>query len=362
MHNNRNVRWIWRGLLLPASLLTLISPANAQHYTQANLNSNFDAAAKTDPNLVNAWGMSRSSTSPWWISDNGTGLSTLYDGTGAAAALVVTVPGSPTGTIYNGSTDFELTPTHPARFLFAAEDGSISGWSPAVSQTAAVVMVSTPGAIYKGLAMATLGGKRYLYAADFHNGRIDVFDSTFQKVSHAPGEGSDDDIIRFPGTLRGYAPFNIQNLGGTLFVAYAKQDDEQKDEVAGPGLGLVAAFTPAGRLIRVFEHVPGLNAPWGLALAPGDFGTLSHHLLVGQFGSGEILAFNIMTGKYAGKLLNADNNPIVIEGLWGISFGSGGNSGAFNALYYAAGPSNETYGLFGMLTPVTTDLIQGNGN
>jgi uncharacterized protein (TIGR03118 family) len=165
------------------------------------------------------------------------------------------------------------------------------------------------------------------------------------------------------GKPRGFAPFNIQNIGGTLFVAFAKQDAAKHDEVAGPGLGLIGAFTPTGKLIRWFEHVDGLNAPWGMAIAPSDFGTFSHHLLVGQFGSGEILAFNLESGEFAGKLLQPGGEPISIDGLWGIGFGAGNtNSGPQTTLFFAAGPTDESNGLFGNLTAVTTDLVQGNGN
>jgi uncharacterized protein (TIGR03118 family) len=363
MNVTRTRRTFWLGAVLSASAVTFVMPLHAQHYVRTDLVADLpNHAEKADAHLVNAWGLSRSSTSPWWVSNNGTGTSTLYDGSGTAATLVVTVPGSPTGTIYNGSADFLLGPGQPARFLFASEDGTISGWNSAASPGSAMVKVTTPGAIYKGLAMATVGGKNYLYATDFHNGRIDVFDASFQKVSSDDDNGGEDDLFRFRGNLRGFAAFGIQNIGGNLFITFAKQDNDKEDDVHGAGLGFVAAFSPQGRLLRSFEHVDALNAPWGLALAPGDFGSFSHHLLVGQFGSGEILAYNIETGRFAGKLLAADGKPITIDGLWGLGFGNGGNAGAFNSLYFAAGPGDEKSGLFGVLKPVATDLIQGNGN
>jgi uncharacterized protein (TIGR03118 family) len=343
--------------MLCASLLT--GTAYAQHYTQTNLVSNVgSAAAKPDTNLVNGWGLSRSSTSPWWVSDNGSNRSTLYDGAGNINSRVVTVPGGPTGTVFNGTQDFQLAAGRPAAFLFASEDGTISGWNPNVDADNAVVMATTPGAIYKGLAIASVNGANYLYAADFHDGRIDVFDNAFHRLSDSAITG-----FRLRGRARGLSPFNIQNIGGNLFVTYAQPDADREDDMPGEGLGLVAAFSPDGELLRVFEHVVELNAPWGLALAPGDFGSFSHHLLVGQFGSGQIAVFDLLTGRFAGLLLDSGGLPIQIDGLWGLGFGGGGSgNGPANALFFSAGPNGESNGLFGMLAPVAADLTQGNGN
>jgi len=210
-----------------------------------------------------------------------------------------------------------------------------------------------------------VNGSPRLYATDFHNGRVDVFDSTFQPVKTGKGKGDDesDDNGFFSGKPRGFAPFNIQNIGDTLYVAFAKQDAAKHDEVDGPGLGLIGAFTPTGKLIRWFDRVNDLNAPWGIAMAPSEFGAFSHYLLVGQFGSGEILAFNPASGEFAGKLLTPGGQPVTIDGLWGIGFGSGApNSGPLNTLFFAAGPDGESNGLFGSLTPVAADLVQGNSN
>jgi uncharacterized protein (TIGR03118 family) len=352
---------------LVAAALLVAGVVGAQKYDQTNLVSNAAGPApKTDSNLVNAWGLARSSTTPWWVSDNGTGRSTLYDGTGTAqpstTPLVVIVPGAPTGTVFNGSADFALAPGKSARFLFASEDGTISGWNPGVEATQAVVVVTTPGAVYKGLTIAVADGKRQLYATDFHGGHIDVFDASFNPVTRRHGDG-DGEPFRFEGRLRGLSPFGIQNIGGNLFVTFAKPDAAGHDDVHAPGNGAVAVFTPAGKLIQLFEHVQDLNSPWGLALAPGDFGAFSHHLLVGQFGSGEILAYNVVTGRFSGKLLNASASPIVIDGLWGLSFGSGGTaSGPATTLFFSAGPNDEAGGLFGTLTPAMGELIEGNGN
>jgi len=286
--------------------------------------------------------------------------------------LVVTVPGAPTGVVFNGTSNFVIPGIGPARFIFASEDGTISAWN---SGTQAQVVATTAGAVYKGIAIATLDGNPRLYATDFHNGRIDVFDTNFQLMNSGNGDGKGkgggpgneigegNDNSFFSGKPRGFAPFNIQNIGDTMYVTFAKRDAAKHDEVDGPGLGLIGAFTPAGKLISWFDHIKDLNAPWGLAMAPSEFGTFSHHLLVGQFGSGEILAFNPASGEYAGKLLAPGGGPITIDGIWGIGFGSGTtNSGPLNTLFFAAGPNGESNGLFGSLTPASTDLIQGNSN
>jgi uncharacterized protein (TIGR03118 family) len=336
--------------------------AAGQHYTQFNLVSNQSGqAAHMDANLVNAWGIARSATSPWWVSDNGTGKATVYNSTTGATLLTITVPGSPTGMVFNGTHGFSVLGGASARFLFASEDGTISAWN---GGPQAQVVVTTPGAVYKGIAIAVIDGNPRLYATDFHSGHIDVFDTNFQPVTRGKGNGSgngDDDSF-FSGKPRGLAPFNIQNIGDTMFVTFAKQDAAKHDEVDGPGLGVVGAFTPAGKLIAWFDQVNDLNAPWGLAMAPSEFGTFSHHLLVGQFGSGEILAFNPTSGAFAGKLLQPGGQPVNINGIWGIGFGNGGSAGPLNTLFFAAGPDGESNGLFGTLTPVLTDLIQGSSN
>ena len=352
---------ILSNLLAAASLTMLAGSVAGQHYTQVNLISD-----QSDSNLVNGWGIARSATSPWWVSDNGPGKASVYNGnTGAILPLVVTVPGAPTGLVYNGTSGFAIPGSGPAHFLFASEDGTISGWN---SGTQAQILITTAGAVYKGIAIAMVDGSPRLYATDFHGGHIDVFDANFQPVArgNGGGNGKDSDDSFFSGKPRGLVPFNILNIGDTLFVAFAKQDAAKHDEVDGPGLGLIGAFTPLGKLINWFDQVNDLNAPWGMAMAPSEFGTFSHHLLVGQFGSGEILAFNPTSGQYAGKLLQpvaAGGQPITIDGLWGIGFGSGApNSGSLTTLFFAAGPGSESHGLFGSLTAVTADLIQGNSN
>jgi uncharacterized protein (TIGR03118 family) len=352
---------------LSLSLLSGIAfPAVAQHYRETDLvaDQSGTAAAFTDSNLVNPWGLSRSSGSPWWISDNGTGLSTLYDGTGAAKSLVVTIPtgdpdvsttGTPTGTLFNGTTGFQIAAGKPALFLFVTEDGTISGWNPGVNPTSAVVMVNTKStSVFKGAAFASIttqaGTSTYLYAADFRRGRVQVYDSSFKHVS----EG--EDAFQDEGLPDGFAPFNIQNIGGDLYVTFAKQDGAKHDEVDGAGLGYLDVFTPSGHLVRRFEHGAWLNGPWAMAMTPGDFGIYSHDLLVGQFGSGNIAVYDAATGRFQDLLRDSANNPIAIQGLWALSFGSGGGSGPATSLYFSAGSDGEQHGLFGTITPVENTL------
>ncbi len=304
-------------------------------------------APVVDTDLVNAWGLAASSTSPWWVADNGTSKSTLYNGnTGQKLALTVTVgtDSGPTGVVFNGGSGFVVTngtSSAPARFIFDSEDGVIRGWNPGVDPTNAVVAPASadPGAIYKGLAIA--GGM--LYANDFHNGVVDVFDGSWALVNQ----------FTDPGLPSGYAPFGIQAIGSRIFVSFAKQDANAEDEVAGQGLGFVDAFDTAGNLVaRVAQHGQ-LNAPWGLALAPADFGRFSGDLLVGNFGDGKINAFEPQSNGhfgFRGQLRNGSGHAISIDGLWALGFGNGANAGPTNTLFFTAGPDDETHGLFGRIT------------
>jgi uncharacterized protein (TIGR03118 family) len=330
---------------------------------QANLVSDgFVPADHTDPNLVNPWGVSHSATSPFWVSDNGTGVSTLYNGAGAsfplASPLVVTIPSppgqtdhsTPTGQVFNttasGFTVSEDGRSGSAVFLFATEDGTISGWNPTVDGTHAILAVdnSDAGAVYKGLAIASTDGSEQLYAANFHGGTVDVFDSSFKQVNS----------FTDPFVPKDYAPFNVQVLDGHLFVTFAQQDDEKHDDVAGPGHGFVDEFDLSGHLLeRVAANGP-LDSPWGLAIAPGSFGTLAGDLLIGNFGDGTINVFDRETNAFAGKLEGADGQPVQIDGLWALITGNGGNGGDPNRVYFTAGPEEEAHGLFGSLTPLPT--------
>jgi uncharacterized protein (TIGR03118 family) len=308
-------------------------------------------AAATDASLVNGWGLSAGPTTPWWASNNGTSTSTLYSGAGTKAALTVTVAGGPTGTVFNGNAaDFAVSQngkSGAARFLFATEAGTILGWSPTVNGTTAIVGAdrSSVGAIYKGLA--TVADR--LYATDFHNARVDVFDAAFKQLT-LPGAFTDAKVPK------GFAPFGIQSLGGNIVVTYAKQDAAAKDDVAVPGQAYVDEFTPDGQLVaRVVnsgkKNAP-LNAPWGLALAPADFSVFGGDLLVGNFGNGRISAYTKRgsTWVYKGQLRHADGTPIQIDGLWAIAFGNGSAAGPTNTLYFLAGPAQEQHGLLGSIT------------
>lgn len=346
----------------------------AQHYTQTNLVSDVSGlATNRDGNLVNAWGLARSAGGPWWVSNNGTGTSTLYNGAGdafpPASPLVVSIPttktapagttGTPTGVVFNGSADFAVAPGKPAIFIFVTEDGTISGWNPGVDQTHAIREVDRGNkAVYKGLTIGEHNGKRYLYVANFHSGKIEVYDTTFTRV-HAFDEAfTDDDHDNDADdrhNRRGYAPFNVQNVGGNIVVAYAEQDSERKDEVAGAGRGFVNIFSSGGRFLAQLQNGDFLNAPWGIALAPSDFGEFSHSLLIGNFGSGKIAAFNPVTFKFRGFMKNPDNSPVVIEGLWALVFGNSATAGPYNSLFFTAGIQDEAHGLFGTLTAVAAE-------
>jgi uncharacterized protein (TIGR03118 family) len=343
--------------LLSAAIAVAAPPAAAAGFVQTNLVSDLPGvAAVTDSNLVNPWGIASSASSPFWVSDNGTGVSTLYNGAGQpfplGTPLVVSIPalgggpGAPTGVVANPTSDFALTNGNKAQFLFATEGGTIAGWNGA-SGTTAEIDAAIPGAIYKGLAIANSASGNRIYATNFHAGTVDVFDSGFAPVS-APGGFAD------PTLPAGFAPFGIQELGGSLYVTYAKQDAAGEDDVAGPGFGFVDVFDANGVLNRRLISNGSLNSPWGLALAPAGFGPFGGDLLVGNFGDGAVNAFDPLTGALEGTLSDPDGNPITIQGLWGLRFGNGGNGGDPGTLYFAAGipgPGGavEDHGLFGSL-------------
>jgi uncharacterized protein (TIGR03118 family) len=333
-------------VLLAASAAFAAEPGNSYH--RRDLVSDGGVPAEhVDPDLVNGWGLAASASGPWWVAAADSGKSVLYNGEGTKLSLVVSVPGEPTGTVFNGGPRFVIPNVGAARFLFASEDGTISAWSPnLVPNTQAVVVIdsSAAAASYKGLAIdSTTAGTR-LYAADFHNARVDVFDGNFTPVSVA-GAFTD------PNLPAGYAPFGIQTLAGSVFVAYAKQDEEAEEEVTGPGLGVVDKYDLAGRLIARVGTGGALNAPWGIALAPAGFGRFSGKLLVGNFGNGRINVFDPVTFEPKGHLKGTDGKAIVIDGLWGIAFGNGGTAGPPTTLFFAAGPDDEEHGLFGRLDP-----------
>jgi uncharacterized protein (TIGR03118 family) len=335
-------------LVLGAALVAAspLTAAERNSYTVTPLVSDQPGVAPTtDPHLVNAWGLTSSATSPWWVSDNGAQLSTLYNGAGAKQGLEVAVAGGPTGTVFNPTAGFLLPTGGKALFIFDSEDGAIRAWNGAQGTTAIVTVPST-GAIYKGLAIANPSTGPRLYAADFHNARIDVFNGSFGLV---PNSGFED-----PALPAGYAPFNVQTIGDRVFVAYAKQDADAEDEVAGQGRGFVDAYDLAGNLLgRVAQHGQ-LNAPWGLALAPASFGRFGGDLLVGNFGDGNINAYEELgNGQFVhrGELRDSNGHKISIDGLWALQFAQGGNNGTPGTLFFTAGPDDESHGLFGTITP-----------
>jgi len=302
-------------------------------------------ADHVDPNLVNSWGLASRVDSPWWVGDNDTNLATVYTAP-AGSPLVVDVPNAPTGVVANSSSSFVISAgaaSGPALFLFASEEGKILGWNQAIPPGQAVVAADRSGAVYKGLAISG----DHLYATDFHNGRVDVFDGSFQLVS-TPGAFADGKLPR------GFAPFGIQAIGDLIFVTYAKQDARGEDDVDGQGLGFVDAFDRNGTLLARVARRGQLNAPWGIARAPSGFGTFSGDLLIGNFGDGTINAYRqraARTFTHVGELRTGDGRPLVIDGLWALQFGHGAPSnGPTNTLFFTAGPDDEAHGLFGTIT------------
>ena len=341
-------------IALTLTCVALAGRSFAQHYTRTDLTANMAGIApNTDPNLVNAWGMARATGSPWWISDNSTGLTTLYDANGVPQSLVVTIPNpnggasAPTGTVFNAfSAAFELAPTFRSIFLFATEDGTISGWNPNVNLNSTIIKIdhSKQGAVYKGLAIGMTAGGPRIYTTNFAAGVVEVYDSKFRRLNKNTGFMDE----KLPAN---YAPFGIQNVGGNIVVTFAHRKPGSLDEDHGPGLGYVDVFDLAGHLLLRLQHTTAMNAPWGIALAPASFGEHADQLLVGNFGSGTIMAFDA-DGKFRGLLEDKRENPIVIEGLWGLTFGNGGRGGEPDTLYFSAGPAGEEHGLFGSLAPV----------
>jgi uncharacterized protein (TIGR03118 family) len=333
-----------------------------------------------DTNLQNPWGLVHSPASPWWVSDNADGDSTLYDAAGLNPPVanppvaivkingngIVTIPnapsqmapGSPTGIMFNGSTSDFLLGGTPAAFIFVTEDGTLQAWAGGPTATIEIDNSQNPtpkkGAVYKGATIVEIDGQEYILATNFRAGRIDAFDSNFNPVNLSEDAFDDDSLPH------GYAPFNIQGIGPNVYVTYAKQDGPKHDDVPGIGFGFVDVYSRSGRLRQRLEQGAWFNAPWGVALAPADFGEFSHAILIGNFGGGDIAAFNPVTGKFIGNVLNPDGSVLTIDGLWGLAFGNGGKSGPGNTLFFTAGPNHETDGLFGTLTPATAELNEND--
>ena len=339
-------------LSLAAVLAGLALPAAAATFAVTNLVTDDQvahAAQITDPQLVNAWGLSNSASGPFWVSSNGFGASTLYSVNGATqvtskVGLTVAIPGAGnvTGQVFNGNAASAFGGNV---FLFVSEDGTVSGWRAALGSTAETLAPASDANVYKGAAFATIAGSSYLYAANFRSGTIDV------------GKG-DAAAPVLTGTFAdatlpaGYAPFNVQNLAGSLYVAYAQQDADKKDEIAGAGLGIVDHFDLQGNLLGRVATGGTLDAPWGLAIAPASFGPWAGALLVGNFGDGRINAFDAGNDAFLGQVLGANGLPLAIDGLWALAPGNNGTAGSSQLLYFTAGPDGERHGLFGVLTPV----------
>jgi uncharacterized protein (TIGR03118 family) len=333
-------------LLLLTTVLFAALSARADTYSWSNLQSDIAGAAQhTDRDLVNPWGMAASSGGTIWVADNGTGVSTLYRQDGSKNPLVVTIPtsarnkdgGNPTGVVFNSTAFFKVTKngnSQPARFIFVSEDGTISGWNPALDQTHAIVAVdhgTNDGgkrAIYKAATLGVANGHNFLYVTNFHSGRVETYNENFQPVNPS---GFVD-----PNLPAGYAPFGIHNLNGQIYIAYALQDSKGEDEIAGPGNGFVDAFDTSGNLLRRVVSNGNLNAPWGLALVEGK-------LWVGNFGDGKINNYDPATGAFLETLSTADGTPLQFDGLWDLlPLGDG--------VYFTAGIAYEAHGLFGIIT------------
>jgi len=318
------------------------------NYFQANLVSDVPGlAAHTDPNLKNSWGVSFSPTSPFWVSNQVSGNATLYDGAGNIVPLVVTIPSigfppGPTGQVFNGTTSFVLPNGSSALFLFDTLDGQLLGWNPGAGTTA-VNAATTTGAIYTGLALGISGGANYLYAAD-NTGHINVFNTNFTNVTSTTFAGKFVD----PNALPGFNPFNIQNIGGNLYVTYASVN---MMGVGQPG-GFVDEFDSSGNLLQRIATGGSLYAPWGITLAPTSFGHFGGDLLIGQFGDGEILVYDPSNNTFLGTVNGTNGNPIVNPFLWALEFRTGGTNVNLDALYFTAGYNNQLDGLFGKIQPV----------
>ena len=364
MHSQRSLLRTRARITFPLVLAVVVAifgsgVVRASNTAQVNLVSDVPGLAMhTDPLIKNAWGLSHGPNTPFWVSDAGTNVSTLYDGTGTQVPLVVQIPGPralpslaiPTGNLFNSTSGFVVSngvASGPSRFIFATATGTISGWSPSVDRTHAIRVVDNfPAASYTGIALGTVGTSTLLYAANFGQGRIDVFDSAFMPTMLA-GTFSD------PNLPADFAPFNIENIGGMMYVTYALRGANGRD-VAGVGNGYVDVFTTDGMLVRRFASGGLLNSPWGMAIAPSTFEKFAGDLLVGNFGDGRINAFRLSDGKFRGQL-KMQGKTIVIPGLWALVTGDGALNANPSAVYFTAGINHEADGLFGYLSAATED-------
>jgi uncharacterized protein (TIGR03118 family) len=334
------------GLLLAAAAILTATSGWADTYSWTNFQSDIAGVAQhVDSNLVNPWGMAASATGIIWVSDNGTGVSTLYNQDGTARSLIVEIPtaarnrgtANPTGVVFNNTGFFQVTKngnSAPALFIFVSEDGSISGWNPTLDQTHAIIAVDNGTnrgrnrAIYKGATLGVANGHNFLYVTDFHTGKVETYDENFHQVT--PNGFVD------PNLPEGYAPFGIRDFNGEIFVTYAKQDHAKEDDVACPGCGFVNVFDTSGNFLRRLISNGNLNAPWGLALVEDE-------LWVGNFGDGLINVYDPITGNFIQTLMRADGTPLQFDGLWDMLPLGGG-------VYFTAGIADEGHGLFGIIT------------
>jgi uncharacterized protein (TIGR03118 family) len=364
------MKWLIKKIGVHASLSSLLIvvlffgltvAASAQSFTVNNLTADVPGvAANTDPNLIGPVGLSRGIIGKWWVPNSGSATATLYDGGGVASALIVNLPPVPgsstptraTGTVFTGAEGFNVSPGNPALFMFVTLDGTILGWNPNVDLFNAVVLVDRNGkASYTGMTTAEIGASHYLYAVNALTARIEVFDTTLQNVVFK------GDAFREPDLPKGLAPFNVQNIGRDIIVTYHRDGGERSE---GPR-GWVAIFDASGHFLSHLHSHSSLNAPWGVALAPQDYGEFSHFLLVANHGSGQIAAFDPFTGEFVGFMLDSNGNVISIDGLWALGFADGGIAdfitvmGPYNACYFTAGTQMGQHGLFGNLVPVDSD-------
>jgi uncharacterized protein (TIGR03118 family) len=355
-----------RALLLAATATALVGLTNnlpAQFYQKTYLVSDVSGRATyTDPNLVGAWGVARSATSPWWVNSTMGGTSLLFNGSGqafpTAAPLVVTIPGPPmgpanhsipTGIVFNSTSEFTVGPSEPAAFIFVTRNGTIAGWNHTANAAMAITRVDNSAAAdYTGAALVTSGSAPVLYVANFGQAQIEAYDGSFKPVTLAAGAFAD---ARIPAH---YAPFNIQLVGNRLYVTYAPATTFTA--ATGAGEGRIDVFDLNGRLQRRLRHGKWMNAPWGVTQAPADFGRLSNDILVGMFGDGTIAAFNAASGEFRGRMRTAAGKPLIIaKGLWGLEFGNGANAGPANTLYFASDmvtSTGEFHGVFGSIVPL----------
>ena len=358
-------------------------PPAAMAFTDTALVSDSDTVVATaltiDANLQNPWGIAFAPGSPFWISDNNNNLSTLYSGIGAnetqgvtgSASVGIAIPASaagvaanPTGQVYNGNGGFMITTSmgqESALFIFDGEGGTIAAWAKDSGATAVTAYddgVANAGnhAVYKGLAIGTVGGATFLYATDLHNNKVDVFDTNFSKPAAMQGKFVD------PAIPAGFAPFGIAALNGNLYVTFAKQDSAMHDEIAGAGLGYVDIFDFSGNLVSQFASAGPLNAPWGIAIAPAGFGSLQGDVLVGNFGDGMINIFSpngTALANAEGPLMSSAGQPFVFPGLWSLVFGNGDSDKPVTTLFYTAGFADQTDGVFGGITVTSTPTPVG---